>query len=917
MTLSVLCLIALLLGGCQGKYKTKEELLTEGMKLLASGNTGGAIVLLKNALDKDQKYFEARLQLARAYTGAGKFESAEKELQKLVRQRPDSRDVHVEMARMHLRKSRPDDALRELASAGKGPGAGGDEAELTAWAYALKGRYEDAVNHLDRAIAADPARVQSKMILARIHARKGAWKEATAGVADILKTEPANREALYLLAAVRTEQRDFPGALEAYDRILKQKPDDQDVLYRKGILFSEKGDHDASLAAGDMLVERSPNSASGHLMRGIALYNKKHLKDAAVSLQKAVTLQPGLAAYYYLSVTLYGLREFEQAAGQIQKALDQNPAFGQGRVLLAMILLGKRRIDDAVREAKKATDLDEDNAAAHNVLGTAYLEKGMFNEGIAELNRALDLNPRLVDAHIKKGLFHLSRGRSGEGELELISAVRISPEVLNTRMVLASYYQKNGEYDKVRRLLQEGLTGGLSDAVLYNMMAESCLNQNNLDEAAVYYRKAREANAEDTHAPFRLASVYIARGERDKAIGELGALVARIPNHTRVLATIAILQETAGNEAEARRYFKQARETGSPDGYLEEARYYLRKKDPGEAIDLLNEAIKKYPSNESLHEFKGKVQMAAKDYRSAIRTFDELEKLNSRAGLPSLLNAYLAAGEHSKALEKIEKELRRDPRRLDLKARRSGIFLMLGKKREAADNAREVISADPRDAAGYIALAMVYRNEGNLEKAVETLTRYPARDPDLALMLAGLLVQKKDAAAALVQCGKAEELRKDNLPAIVQKGMILQSMGRKKEAIDQYRRALRLDPNYAPALNNMACLYAEDGQDAKLALQYAVRAYMLMPGDGAVNDTLGYILIKKGRTEEGLKALKNAVALLPDNASVYYHLGLAYHSNGNTALAIESLSKAIALGGFSDQGEALRLLNKLEKEKRS
>lgn len=95
-----ICILLIILCGCSGGYNTKEDLLVQGTDLLASGNPGGAIITLKNALERDRNYFDARLALARAYLAARNFESAEKELRKLQKQRPNSREVHILLTRV-------------------------------------------------------------------------------------------------------------------------------------------------------------------------------------------------------------------------------------------------------------------------------------------------------------------------------------------------------------------------------------------------------------------------------------------------------------------------------------------------------------------------------------------------------------------------------------------------------------------------------------------------------------------------------------------------------------------------------------------------------------------------------------------------------------------------------------------------
>ena len=138
-------------------------------------------------------------------------------------------------------------------------------------------------------------------------------------------------------------------------------------------------------------------------------------------------------------------------------------------------------------------------------------------------------------------------------------------------------------------------------------------------------------------------------------------------------------------------------------------------------------------------------------------------------------------------------------------------------------------------------------------------------------------------------------------------------MGRKKEAIAEYQKILRLSQNHVPTLNNLAYLYAEDNKDTAMALQLASRAYTFAPTDGMVQDTLGFVLLKNGKMREGLIALKKAVELIPNNPSIHYHLALAYKNNGDKQKAIESLQKAIKFGDFPELSQAKQLLTKLQK----
>ena len=92
----LILMVLITFSACGGK--TKEELYAEGIKQLEASNPGGAVVLFKNALEKDENYLDARFHLAKAYSKLGKREQAEKEFNKVLKQNPSRDEVLLELA---------------------------------------------------------------------------------------------------------------------------------------------------------------------------------------------------------------------------------------------------------------------------------------------------------------------------------------------------------------------------------------------------------------------------------------------------------------------------------------------------------------------------------------------------------------------------------------------------------------------------------------------------------------------------------------------------------------------------------------------------------------------------------------------------------------------------------------------------
>jgi len=916
---SLLLILLILFVGCTDKHKTKEQLVNDGVKLVQDKNPRGAIILFKNALEKDQNYFEARFQLAKAYTAVGNLEGAEKELQKVRRQNPSSRDVQIELARVMVRTNRPDDALKELSPYLNENAADCDALEIAGWAHAMKEDNPAAVMLLKKAVAVCGANSVSPFLsLATVFIAMGNAPEAELQLAQVMAKEPENRKALFILADIQTRRKDGAAALKTLDRIIQTNPRDIEAQYRKGLLYLESNDFDNALALSTSIIKQSPDWPEGHRLQGFALFFKKQYSDAIAPLQKALLQQPNAGTYYILGLTHYYRNEVEQAINQFQKALDLQPAFSRARVHLALLLLNKKMVDEAIKEAKKVLAQDDENALAHNIVGSAYLSKGNYAEGLAELNKALELDPSLADIHIKKGLVAMKRGKSQEAETELAAAVRLKPEARDTRHILALYYMNNNEPVKAIEVLNKGIKGGSSDAVSYYLIAESHLRQNDVKAATTYFMKAKEVDPKYDLAYLKLASIYIMQDKQEQGVQELRSLVEHSPNNLQALLLIASLAEAHGDENEAHKTYLRAADTKKSDGIIAAARYLQRTNDTGQSLKVLNEGISQSPAEISLYEVKGSILLANKKFKDVLAVIETIERLNPKVGFAYTVNTYIAMGEPAKALEKVRAEIRKNTADLGLRAELTRIHLRMGNRAEAEENARDIIRKDPESAVGYLALALVYQNSNEVDKGIEVLrSASKVKNPALTVMLGNLYADKKNYSAALEQYHKAETGKAGSDLVLFKKGSLLHAMGRKKEAEAEYQKVLRLSPNHAMALNNLAYLYLEENRSLPQALRYATRAFMLAPQDDAIRDTLGYVLLKSGRIDQGMKMLKKASESSPKNPSILYHLALAYKANGDASKAMENLQKALALGEFPEAQDAKALLEKIRKNGQS
>ena len=125
-------------------------------------------------------------------------------------------------------------------------------------------------------------------------------------------------------------------------------------------------------------------------------------------------------------------------------------------------------------------------------------------------------------------------------------------------------------------------------------------------------------------------------------------------------------------------------------------------------------------------------------------------------------------------------------------------------------------------------------------------------------------------------------------------GNILLRKGHVDEAIEQFRAALAVAPDFAKAHSNLAVAYFKRGFTEK-ALQEFQRVVKLQPANAEAHMNLGVAYKALGSLDNAIEQLQIAVRLQPDHAVAYYNLGRAYREKGLLDKAIEQFEAAVRL----------------------
>ena len=96
------------------------------------------------------------------------------------------------------------------------------------------------------------------------------------------------------------------------------------------------------------------------------------------------------------------------------------------------------------------------------------------------------------------------------------------------------------------------------------------------------------------------------------------------------------------------------------------------------------------------------------------------------------------------------------------------------------------------------------------------------------------------------------------------------------------------------AANNLAWVYAEQGENLDMALSLATQAKQIAPEMESVNDTLAWIQYKKGNFRVSVSLAEDAVKKAPENPGFRYHLGMALSGAGDKGSRSHRIAKGAA-----------------------
>ena len=278
------------------------------------------------------------------------------------------------------------------------------------------------------------------------------------------------------------------------------------------------------------------NEAYQLYMRGRYSFAKRTKEEMLRSIdyfRQAVKLDPKFALAYARMSEVYGSmpaypylspkEAFPEAKAAAERALEIDPTLSEAHTFLAYAqVIFDWDWDGGERSFKRALELDPNNFSAHFRYGQIYLlPVGRSDEAISEMDQGLKSEPLDVNMGISLAWAELVRGQNEKALAQVRRFYDLEPNHPLSQWVLAQVLTEMGKYDEAISICEKWLQQDPNNQLALRDAGFAYAKAGRRDKAEEMIARYREIAKTQWVPTGRIAAIYGALGEKDKAFAEL------------------------------------------------------------------------------------------------------------------------------------------------------------------------------------------------------------------------------------------------------------------------------------------------------------------------------------------------------------------------------------------------------------
>jgi tetratricopeptide (TPR) repeat protein len=714
------------------------------------------------------------------------------------------------------------------------------------------------------------------------HFAAGHYKEAILEFRSAVALDERWGEARVRLAEAYARDGDPENAFQQYIRAADLMPDDTNVQLKAATYLLLGGRYEDARARAEGVLAKTPTSVDALIVLGNVRSGLRDLDGALAQFEEAIELDPGRSqSYTNLALVKAAKGELGQARDAFERAVAVAPTSVPALLALANFQWSTGDVAAVGRSLEQAFELDRGHVVTNRAMAAFYRAVGRAADAERHLKFLADASPNVAEQFTLAD-YYVSERRWDDARrvLEPLQTNIAAAGAAETRLAAIAY--AIGERAAAQRMLDTLLERDPNIALAQLLKARWLMDDGRYEEAADHARRAVAASPRMAGAHYILGLVQ-ARTHRAfeaiKSFTEVARFNPRVAAPHIQLSSLHLMRNAVDSAVlSAEEALRNAPD--DLDAALALTRAWIARKDYGRADAALGALKKRSSPRAAVHSLAGSLAAVMKNTSQARTEFERALELDrsSFEAVAGLTTLDASEGRLQPALTRLEPYLESpspSPPVLMLAAK---VLMLQGDRTRSEQLLRQAIVADPLEPEAFSLLGRTLADQHKLD-------------------------------GALVEFDERGRLRPADLSARIMAAMIVHVQGNLGDAKRRYSEIVNLEPRAAIVANNLASIYANEGENLAYAQQLAERASEQLPTRPEIHDTLGWIYYRRELYGRAVARFESSVAAAPGNSVYHYHLGLAYSKNGQREKAREALRKAIALDPRSkDAQQALASL---------
>jgi tetratricopeptide (TPR) repeat protein len=639
------------------------------------------------------------------------------------------------------------------------------------------------------------------------------------------KSAPQNAELWFLLGYCERLDEHYPASIDAYDRGLKIQPGSVRGMAGLAQTYAKMGRGSDAEKLLKKVMDANPTDASSFQLAGELLLNSDP-NQALQYLQRAEALAPAAHTDLLMAHAYERLGQKDEFTKYLNRAKQRAPQDPEVLRAIAAEYRDQGQYDQAIAALQaipdKSIDVEADLAYTYQLAGKPQEAADLYSQ----LAKTAKGNPGL---NLSAAQVLVGMGQNDAAEPFLEEARHINPNNYRLHAILGSIAESENRFPdatKEYNLALSNLPPNVPEGPLYPIelhlnLYEADLQQGDDDAAKRELEAAQnqigQVRVEPSSRPEMLrlrAAIEAGLGNTDAANKDLQEALSLAPNNVNSLLNYASLQwkleQTDAAEATYQKVLQldpQNRTALSSLGYLA--------RDTGDtkqAEDYFRRAIQAHPREFAPYLALGDLHTSEGNYSAAEKNYQDAYKRMPGDALIVAGGANAALQAHNFTLAKVwldraKGRMNNSPQVMREKER---YLTLKGNYAEAAALGFKVIDSLPKDREGAVYLVYDLYYLDRYDDALKLINKYEPilpDDKDLPLVAGNIHAHDGKTEEALEEYTRALQLDPQMATGYVDRGFVFNDLKKPAKSVKDFQIAIKLQPDYGQA--HLGLAYAD------------------------------------------------------------------------------------------------------------